>query len=632
MSRAGRPAPAARSSPVLVVGIRPDDYLGLALTDALSERVRFPSSLPGPDDDLSACLAIGVFPVDDDQGSDAFGSWARASRVPWLEVGLGPREARIGPLALPDRDGCGRCARQRLAAADAANPPPVVDRGGEASLPDHSAAVGRLLAREVRTIVRRGPTGSRLLDHLAIVDASTGTSSFHRVIPLPRCALCGGAVPARSNRKPAALSPDDPPEVVLAALAGWIDPRVGVISRLVVERSADDSLDLPIVATTAPPHVIEEDGTPRRLPLGWGKGLSLSGAILSAVGEAIERYSASLPDRDRIVWERPDDLVGERLDPRCFALYSDAQYARDGFPYARFDPAIRHPWVLGRWLGSDRPVWVPAVFAFLSLRVWREHLVGQGTSNGLAASTDPDDAALRATLELIERDALMVAWLSGCPGRRIRIDDALDPRLRGILDGLEALGATTEIYALPTSAVGTTVLGLARGDGVRWPGVTMGLAADLDPGRAVQQAILELGQTGPFLRRMMLSGALPIPSGPDRVTDLLHHAAYYFPPERAAAFDRLRGDEGPISLESLLVLGAERSLAGCAAALEAASIQVAVVDVTASDVALGPFRVARAVSPDLQPIWYGYGLDRQPVSRVRARGLAALSPEISPIW
>src|SRR5215510_1265086 len=170
-------------------------------------------------------------------------------------------------------------------------------------------------------------------------------------------------------------------------------------------------MDLLIIATTAPPHIMDENGSLRRLPLGWGKGLTVSGAVLSAVGEAIERYAASLPDADRIVWERPDDLDEEFLDPRTFALYSDAQYDAAGFPYARFDPGVRHPWVLGKWLGSGAPVWLPAVFAFLSLTLQPEHLICQGSSNGLAASTDPDDAARRATLELVERDALMAAWL-----------------------------------------------------------------------------------------------------------------------------------------------------------------------------------------------------------------------------
>ncbi len=74
-----------------------------------------------------------------------------------------------------------------------------------------------------------------------------------------------------------------------------------------------------------------------------------------------------------------------------------------------------------------------------------------------------------------------------------------------------------------------------------------------------------------------------------------------------------------------------RTLAACTAALRKANVRDALVDVTAPDVATGPFRVIRAVSPDLQPLSYGYGFERLPVARVRRRGVAAGRP-VHPVW
>ena len=231
-----------------------------------------------------------------------------------------------------------------------------------------------MLVREVRAIIRRGAEASLLLDHVLVVDAGTADESLHRVVPLPRCAICGGAAAfPRPAQEPLQLSSDDSPEVVLEALAGWVDLRTGVISGVFLEPPIEKAIGLPIIATAAPPHIMEADGSLRRLPLGWGKGLTISGAVLSAAGEALERYSASLPDPARIVWERPDNLDGEFLDPRTLAIYSDAQYEQDDFPYTRFNPEVRHPWVLGKWLGGGLPVWLPAVFAFLSFTVRPEN-------------------------------------------------------------------------------------------------------------------------------------------------------------------------------------------------------------------------------------------------------------------
>ena len=618
---------------ILVSGIRSDVAFGRMLIDAFGSAVRFVRELPKSQIGPLADLVIGVYAKGAEADQKAFDAWARTAGIPALSVELGTGEILVGPLALRGRAGCGHCARARMAAASAGASEVADGQTTADPVHDDALVAGSVLVNEIRAMMRGGFEESSLLDHVLVCDAKTGRASLHRVIPLSRCAICGGApAGARTPGNAVRLSAEDSPEIVLKALAGWVDPRTGLISRIVLELPDDAHTEVPIVATASPPYTADDDGSLRRLPLGWGKGLTLSAAILSAVGEAVERYAASQPDPARIIWERPDDLDREFLDPRVFALYTEAQYERGGFPCVRFDPEVRHPWVLGSWLGNDTPVWVPAVFAFLSLTLRREHHICQGTSNGLAASMAGEEAALRAVLELIERDAFMAAWLTACPARRVEIDNAFDPQLRQVLDGIEALGATVELYILPTSACGTTALCLALGDGNRYPGVTIGLGGDLDPFPAVRQAVLELAQTGPHLRRMMQSHTLPVPEGPHAVREILDHAAYYFPVERAAAFDRLRNSEAPLTLRDLVQGAPARPLERCASGLEAAGVRVALVDVTSPDVATGPFRVVRAVSPDLQPVSYGYGMNRAPVERIRLRGLASEIPPINPIW
>jgi ribosomal protein S12 methylthiotransferase accessory factor len=629
---------------IRIIGARPEDALGRRLKKAFGDAAVF-SSLASPPT-KTVDLAIGIFKGSDHQALLAFAERAHVAGGVSLCVQLRESEVLIGPLALPNRAGCGRCAFERMTAAAAGSEPipgnagvsPAIDAGetpafpGSLTSPEIAKVAGQFLVREVRAIIRRGPELSQVLDHVLAIDAQTLDASLHKVIPLARCSICGGAA-AFPNvaQKPLRLSPEDSPEVVLGALAGWVDQRCGIISNLFLEPPSDVVAGLPMIATAIPPHIIKEDGSLRRLPLGWGKGLTVSGAVLSAVGEAIERYAASLPDLSRVIWERPNDLDCEFIDPRTCALYTDAQYERDGFPYPRFDPNARHPWILGKWLSTGAPVWVPAIFAFLSFTLRPEQLFSQGSSNGLAASTDPEEAALRATLELVERDAFMAAWLTGIHGRRVALDDTLDPSLRSVLSGVEGLGATVEVYILPTSVCGTTVLCLALGDGDQYPGATIGLGADLDSRSALRQAILELGQTGPYLRRMMRSEALPIPDGPSCVREMLQHATYYFPRERATVFNRLRSSEAPLALRDL-VKGPKRSLLSCASELDAAGIRVALVDVTSADVATGPFRVMRAVSPDLQSLSYGDGLERSQVERIRRLGVASDIPAIHPIW
>jgi ribosomal protein S12 methylthiotransferase accessory factor len=606
---------------IQVFGLGPEDALSLVLREAFDKVLFFPDKTLPP---TKPEIAVGVCAGRKDE-LQSFIKWAHDVEIPALNVEIRNDAGVIGPLTISNRPGCGWCAFERLTAASATH---EAEQSSTTSLDETSRRIGSLVVREMRAIISDSEQ-SQLLDHALFVDPETLDESLHKIIPLPRCAVCGGVAAFPSIvQEPINLSPEDSPEAVLGALAGWVDSRTGVISDLFIE---PPEIDLPIIATAAPPHVIEKDGSLRRLPLGWGKGLTISGAVLSAVGEAIERYSASIVDAQRIVWKRPQDLDGEFLDPRTCGLYSDEQYERRDFPCVRFDPDIVHPWVAGHWAANGQPVWIPAVFVFLTVELHRQQFICHGTSNGLAASTDKDDASLRAILELVERDAFMTAWLTGTSAQRIELDDTLHPLLREVIEGLERLGAAVEIYTLPASAIGTTVLCLALGDGEYYPGVTFGLGCDLDPRAALKQAVLELGQTGPYLRRMMQSKTLSAPTDPSAVREMLDHAAYYFPRERAAAFDRLRSNKHTTLLTDLKTIG-NRSLQACVSALNEEGVRVALIEVTSADVATGPFRVMRAVSPDLQPIWYGYGMDRAPVERLRKMKIASDIPPINPIW
>jgi hypothetical protein len=113
---------------------------------------------------------------------------------------------------------------------------------------------------------------------------------------------------------------------------------------------------------------------------------------------------------------------------------------------------------------------------------------------------------------------------------------------------------------------------------------------------------------------------------------MLDHAAYYFLAERRGEFDWLRCGENTILLHELCGPNRRKGIEECASLLDAASVRVALVDVTSPDVALGPFRVVRAISPDLQPLWYGYGLERLNTRRLELLRGVASNRGIHPIW
>jgi ribosomal protein S12 methylthiotransferase accessory factor len=339
--------------------------------------------------------------------------------------------------------------------------------------------------------------------------------------------------------------------------------------------------------------------------LASGKGVSRSQAMLGAVGEAVERYSASVYDPRRLLRAKLHDLPGPALDPRQLSLYSEQQYESRGFPFARFLPDRVLDWVQGRWLDSDEEVWIPALPVFYNFQAPPEELFCQVTSNGLAAGPSLSDATRSAFLELIERDAFMLTWICRKPASPIELDTCDGPTLE-ITRQLRERGTDPRFFLLQTDASLFCVMAVAFGDGQDWPGAVVSLSATLNPAEAIRKAALELGHVAPYIRRLMREGKAPSKQ-PEEVASLLDHALYYVPPERKGSFSFLQGD--PVSAAQLNSRP-QPEFAACLEALRAKDVRIAVVDVTSPDLAAQPFRVVRALGINIQQIHFGHRLTR----------------------
>ncbi len=161
------------------------------------------------------------------------------------------------------------------------------------------------------------------------------------------------------------------------------------------------------------------------------------------------------------------------------------------------------------------------------------------------------------------------------------------------------------------------VLCIARGDGMRWPGVTVGLAADQDLRLALQKALLEQAHCGPLIRRLMVEGKHRNLSEPSDVVDHTDHALYYVLAERARNFDFLESGGRTIPLPPEEATPSP-TLGRCVAAASRAGMRAAAVDVTSPDLEGGPFRVARAFARYMQPLDFGHQYRRLRSPRLTA--------------
>ena len=342
-----------------------------------------------------------------------------------------------------------------------------------------------------------------------------------------------------------------------------------------------------------------------------GKGLTEQAARRGALGEAVERYSAlAHPPRSRLTWARRAELPGASLDPRDLVLYAPEQYPALGYDPWREDRPIG--WVAGETLGFGAPIWLPAQAVYLAYQATGGDALAQPTSNGLAAGPTRDFAALRAALEVVERDAFVIAWCNRLPAARTHWDDLPDEGVVGLARAYERRGVAIELLRLPSDHDIPVFAALGVEDRPGGVAVVVGLGADLSPARAAASAILEVAQVRPALRMKLRDPELiarrdALAAQPQTVAELEDHDLLYTDRRMIPAFDMWR--QGPTVRADWRVgvgLDPAEGVAVLVESLAAVGARAHLHDLTPPDIAGLGLRTVRVVVEDFQPIHFGH--------------------------
>jgi len=556
-------------------------------------------------------LIICLWPADALAAQLRLAKLGQRCRVPILYGSAVGQELSIGPYVKPGESACWNCARLRGLGNTLVETPLAYRR--QQALFD----LDPLLALHVDVpasemlgalVAARIDKTEAISNAVKMLNLQTLRGEHHPIIRLPRCDVCtseaGGveivAGTADINAHSGGASQ------VADALSDWIDLRFGVIQSVRVAPSiSGGAIGLPWVAEAAVGSFVDDTTGPYEAARSWGKGITQADAITGALGEAVERYAAARVPLERLKRARLADLTGDAIDPASLGSYSAAQYSDPTFPFVPLEAGSDHDWIRGTWLHSGQPVWMPALPTFYSAGSFPTEKWIQVTSSGLALGVGWEDAALRATLELVERHTCMASWVRRLPATRLEWQTP-EEEARAILDFLRSLGASVEFYLLHAGIEIPTVLCLAVGDGQRWPAVTASAAADLSISAALRRALLEQGLTGPSLRESMLRGeAASIASASD-VRTFRDHALYFTHLASLPILDFIRLSPGKEIVDEQRE-EVSASLATCRERLARSRFKVALADLTGRDLASTPLRVVRAMAAGTQPLYCGVG-------------------------
>lgn len=382
------------------------------------------------------------------------------------------------------------------------------------------------------------------------------------------------------------------------SLVEVVSPYVGLVTELdELLPSPDDGRHFHVVAMPADPSATlgRRGGTPGQP--GSGYGSDRQSVRNAAIGEAVERYSAAYVPRDDLVVATAHELGASAAAPETFALFAPEQYARPGFPFVRFAADTRLRWVRGRRLSDGADAWLPAQLVYLGGLSTDEPMIAYSTSNGLAAAADWERALLSALLELVERDAFMLAWNArlSFPLLDWRASDQLRSYYERYLAPARARLTAVDLSSVHDVPV---VLATVRGS----PGAfVVGAAAALTVEDAWRKAVTEAYAVRKAARELALSEPYsPFARDFHDVCEFgehIHVYAYAENEPRASFLDASDEVRDPADVAPL-----EGGVAELVARLARDSVETFAVNVTSPDVREVGLFVARAIAPRLTPL------------------------------
>jgi ribosomal protein S12 methylthiotransferase accessory factor len=240
-----------------------------------------------------------------------------------------------------------------------------------------------------------------------------------------------------------------------------------------------------------------------------GKGRSEIQAKVSAVCEAIERYTGVWRGDEPVVRAAAATLDDTALAPAELMLFSERQLAnRDEW---NADPSHRLH-LVPEPFQTDRPIdwsraWslthdaerlLPAGYAWYGHPDLAEHFYCVTDSNGNASGNTLEEAILQGFCELVERDAVALWWYNRARRPSFDLDDLDDPYVATLRDFYATMDRKLWVLDL-TSDLGVPTFAAVSSREHPVQDVMVGFGAHLDPRIAAIRALTEVNQFLPFV-------------------------------------------------------------------------------------------------------------------------------------
>ena len=384
----------------------------------------------------------------------------------------------------------------------------------------------------------------------------------------------------------------------LPLLEAALSPLTGIVKGTVATMNATDEVALP--------HCACELASSNRIlgaaAVAYGSGAHPDPlqAKAAALGEALERYSGVFLPTERIRRATARELGDAAVDPSRFALFHATQFETSGFPLAPFTEDTPTTFVEAVNLADGSPAFVPAELVYMKRPESGRMPIAYSTSSGLACGPSLEEAALAALLELVERDAMMLAWKCRLSLPLLEWHD--DAEIQTIDERFFVrTGVQYRVVDGSCFLDVPVAISILRGPRQSGAALAVGAAAAARVQTAWFKAVAESFGVYRWLRSPA-ADETTWPTHPDAVESFDDHMRFYAGEEHAALagfLDASRERRATLSVPALEGTTPCAQIDAVVRRLTRAGISAYLVDVTAPDVRELGVRVARVVAPEL---------------------------------
>ncbi len=593
------------------------------------------AGIPVTDDHNQSSLIVVV--CDDYLSKDllALNKDMRKNGRTWLLIRTKGNEPLIGPLYRHNQLGCHECLARRLSRHRLVENFVALKKGYEgvarfrATPPCCSASRNLAVQAGTLEIAKILSNASTVCEsNLVSLNIHTLKTDRHHLSADPNCVTCGRSVV--KNMDPIVLqsslvhfSQDGgyrnvTPEETLASYEQFISPITGIVRELTEAPTKLKSVKVYHAGHNSALSIRNFANMRKNLRSNSsGKGASEVQAKVSALCEALERFSAEIQGDEIMIYSSICDMQEKYgsavIHPNKVMRYSDSQYkeresinsANSHFnivPDPLEDDDLIH-WTPLWSLTKQEKKYLPSSLLYFKRPsqddgFW-DKFIALACSNGNASGNSIEEAVLHGLLELIERDCTAIWWYNMLRKPELDIESFNDNWFQQSISDYHSIDR--DIWALDlTSDLGIPCFAaLSKNREGEQEQILLGLGCSLDPRIALQRAIAEMNQ--------MLTAILFLPEGlsDDETVHWLQTAKLkdhsYLKPdptkEKRRATDFVFRNSRDL-LDDIKI---------CKQKLENKGMEILVLDQTRELIKLP---VVRVIVPGLRHFWARYGAGR----------------------